>query len=157
MQKHLTQLRNLEKKNDLALGENPGDEQPVKLTEKVREKIEQRKLKREMKKKRKQGGGTVTGLDKQKDEKEPDRSSEKLRTEVTVVLSDKDIDESSEKSRTDVAVVISDEETSASKEIQEFKPYDYSEGAKKLMKGMDHIYRKHSEFLQGLECSYLYA
>ncbi|XP_053378840.1 exosome component 10-like [Mercenaria mercenaria] len=118
VQKHLTHLRMLERSNDTALGQNPGDEQPLNLTEKIRERIEQRKLKKKMKKdKKKQSQSeTVVAENKNSDKKEIDTNVGTKQSEETVEIADEEMKDDKERS-------------------EEFKPYDYSEGAKKLLQG----------------------
>ena len=136
VQKHLSHLRELERSNDIALGENPGDQQPFNLAEKIREKMQQRKLKKKMKKEKKKAKQSETDAVVDLTEE----SEGNLSVTVNKGSESRTVNKGSE-SRTGIkgseeAIVILDDDMEGNEEgTEEFKPYDYAEGAKKLLKG----------------------
>ncbi|XP_060591003.1 uncharacterized protein LOC132745985 [Ruditapes philippinarum] len=136
VQKHLSHLRELERTNDVALGENPGDQQPFNLAEKIKEKMEQRRLKRKMKEDKKKGkqGDAEPVVDLTMDTAE--NLSVTVNTGNKSRTVNKESDNRTENKGSEEAIVILDDDKEEDKEESKgFKPYDYAEGAKKLLQG----------------------
>jgi hypothetical protein len=137
VQKHLSHLRELERTNDVALGENPGDQQPFNLAEKIKEKMEQRRLKRKMKEDKKKGkqGDAEPVVDLTMDTAE--NLSVTVNTGNKSRTVNKESDNRTENKGSEEAIVILDDDKEEDKEESKgFKPYDYAEGAKKLLQGI---------------------
>lgn len=125
VQKHLAHIRKLQESADRALGENPGDEQPLDLSEKIQARIEQRKLDKQNKKLKKGNKRALNKSDKHNDAKphvnRTDTNDSQVSTSEAINIDD-----------AATAVVVGEE---MKLEASQFKPYDYSEGTKKLLQG----------------------
>ncbi|WAR13902.1 EXOSX-like protein [Mya arenaria] len=131
VQEHLTNIRKIQEENETVLGKRPGDDQPSasEKTKKVKQKM------KDSKKKKGQG-------------KNGNKNSESsaMDTATDLVVIDSDEETVGEKAggaksakgglKTEVTIEIDDSDSNDAevKVVEEFKPYDYTEGAKQLLK-----------------------
>lgn len=113
VQEHLANIRKIQEESERALGENPGDDLPMQAPESKKQRQKAKEWKKG-KNERKDKSGT-----KDTEGAIIDKSEAKDTPAVTI-----EIDDSESDSDDDVEIV-----------KEEFKPYDYKEGAKKLLEG----------------------
>ncbi|KAL4221351.1 Exosome component 10 [Mactra antiquata] len=155
VQKHLAHIRQLQETAERPLGANPGDQQPLDLTEKIKAKLEQKKKEKQNKKMKNKdnkksddknesksdlsgasgvsksdvkGASGVSGVVSNKRTSNNDTGGQASFNEPIHIDSDDNDDDD------DVVVV-----EKGSKDVKGgskgFKPYDYGEATKKLLQG----------------------
>ncbi|KAH3824823.1 hypothetical protein DPMN_126676 [Dreissena polymorpha] len=137
VQEHLSNIRKLQEESELALGENPEDEKPVvveqaKKTNKTFKQYQSKQLKKSEK------SGTSGSHTKLKKPETGNGNKDKMKQQEKNKSQSKNGGKKQEEAFTSSVTIEIDSRSGSDVEIvkEEFKPYDYTQGAKSLKEGM---------------------
>ncbi|XP_052284774.1 exosome component 10-like [Dreissena polymorpha] len=133
VQEHLSNIRKLQEESELALGENPEDEKPVvveqaKKTNKTFKQYQSKQLKKSEK------SGTSGSHTKLKKPETGNGNKDKMKQQEKNKSQSKNGGKKQEEAFTSSVTIEIDSRSGSDVEIvkEEFKPYDYTQGAKSL-------------------------
>ncbi|KAH3825023.1 hypothetical protein DPMN_126885 [Dreissena polymorpha] len=136
VQEHLSNIRKLQEESELALGENPEDEKPVVVEQAKKPNKTFKQYQSEQLKSEKSGNsGSHTKL------KKPETGNgdkDKMKHQEKNKSQSKNGGKKQENAFTSSVTIEIDSSSGSDVEIvkEEFKPYDYTQGAKSLLEGM---------------------